>query len=314
MQPRLTLRTQTYPIPAMLHHDLQTLRLFVALCELRNLSRAAERLNLALSAASRRVKLFEEEAGTPLIRRLAHGVEPTAAGITALRYAEQVLRLADQFEAASRDHRLGVRGRVRVSASSSALVQRLAADLTAFTRAQPDISIDLEERPSQETLEALAKNMADLGVIVRGTPLPDFTTQPYSEDRLAVALPHGHFLAQADAVFFRDLLDEDFVALEGGTAIDRLLAEQARLLGRPFRRRVQVRTFETVCQMVMQGLGIGILPEAALRPFSNALGLKLLRLEDEWAVRYLDLCWRAGTAPAAPTQKLIDALIKPHDF
>lgn len=300
---------------AMLHHDLQTLRLFAALCELRNLSRAAARLNLALSAASRRIKLFEEEAGTPLIRRLAHGVEPTQAGITALRYAEQVLRLADQFEAASRDYRLGTLGRVRISASSSALVQRLAADLAAFSRNQPGISIELEERPSQETLDALAKNMADLGVVVRGpTALPQFVSLPYAEDRLAVAVPAGHFLAQAERVWFRDLLDDDFVALEGGTAIDRLLAEQARLLGRPFRRKVQVRTFETVCQMVAQGLGTGILPEAALRPFAAALGLKLLHLEDAWAIRHLDLCWRADLAPDMPTQKLIDALTNERVF
>jgi len=296
-------------MPGMLHHDLQTLRLYAALCELRNLSRAAARLNLALSAASRRIKLFEEEAGTPLIRRLAHGVEPTPAGITALRYAEQVLRLADQFEAASRDYRLGMLGRVRISASSSALVQRLATDLAAFSRNQPGISIELEERPSQETLDALAKNMADLGVVVRGpTTLPQFTFIPYAEDRLAVAVPAGHFLAQAERVWFRDLLDDDFVALEGGTAIDRLLAEQARLLGRPFRRKVQVRTFETVCQMVAQGLGTGILPEAALGPFADALGLKLLHLEDSWAIRHLDLCWRSDVEPDRPTQKLIDAL------
>ncbi|WP_295846619.1 LysR family transcriptional regulator, partial [Tardiphaga sp.] len=67
----------------MFHHDLHSLRLFVAICELRSLSRAAERLNMALSAASRRLKLFEEEIGAPLVRRLPHGLELTTAGITA---------------------------------------------------------------------------------------------------------------------------------------------------------------------------------------------------------------------------------------
>jgi DNA-binding transcriptional LysR family regulator len=62
--------------------------------------------------------------------------------------------------------------------------------------------------------------------------------------------------------------------------------------------------------MVAQGLGTGILPEAALRPFAEVLGLKILHLEDPWAVRHLDLCWYAGHEPEAPTQKLIDALIR----
>lgn len=292
----------------MMHHDLQTLRLYAALCELRSLSRAAERMNLALSAASRRLRLFEEEAGAPLMRRLPHGVEPTPAGVTALRYAEQVLRLSEQFESNIAEHRAGVRGRIRVSASSSALVQKLAGDLADFTRAHPDIRIDLEERPSAETLDALSRNQADLGVVVRGPLVEGYTFIPYVQDRLGVVVPPSHRLAGRQSATFEELLDEDFVALEAGTAVDRLLSERSRLLGRVLRRRVQVRSFEAVCQMVRNRLGVGILPEAALRPLVDALGLVLLRLEDDWAVRHIDLCHRVDREVEPPTLRLIEAL------
>lgn len=295
----------------MMHHDLQTLRLYAALCELRSLSRAAERMNLALSAASRRLRLFEEEAGAPLMRRLPHGVEPTPAGITALRYAEQVLRLSEQFEANIAEHRAGVRGRIRVSASSSALVQKLAGDLADFTRAHPDIRIDLEERPSAETIEALSRNQADLGVVVRGAMTEGHVFLPYAQDRLGVVVPPSHPLAQRRSVAFADLLDEDFVALEAGTAVDRLLSERSRLLGRVLKRRVQVRSFEAVCQMVRNRLGLGILPEAALRPLVDALGLVLLRLEDDWAERHIDLVYRLDREPEPPTRRLIQSLSEP---
>ena len=126
-------------LASMLHHDMTSLRLFVAICEMRSLTRAAESVNLALSAASRRLRLIEEEVGAPLVRRLPHGFEPTIAGFTMLRYAQTVLHLGDQLTANIADHRAGVRGRVRVFASSSALVQRLAADLAAFAHEHPDI-------------------------------------------------------------------------------------------------------------------------------------------------------------------------------
>ena len=77
----------------MLYHDLQTLRIFLAACELRSMSRAADRLNIALSAASRRVSLLGHQANTPLIVRRPHGIEPTAAGVTMMNYAREVLRL-----------------------------------------------------------------------------------------------------------------------------------------------------------------------------------------------------------------------------
>ncbi len=161
----------------MLRHDMTSLRLFVAVCEFRSLSRAAESLNLALSAASRRLKLMEDEVGAPLVKRLPHGFEPTAAGFSVFRYAQMVLHLGDQLSASIADLQSGVRGRVRVFASSSALVQRLAADLAAFAKEHPDIRIDLEA-PTADTLEALGTKSADIGVIVRGVPLPGLTSLP----------------------------------------------------------------------------------------------------------------------------------------
>jgi DNA-binding transcriptional LysR family regulator len=44
----------------MHHQDIKTLQLFVTACDLRSVSKAAERLNLAASAASRRIRLLEE--------------------------------------------------------------------------------------------------------------------------------------------------------------------------------------------------------------------------------------------------------------
>lgn len=295
----------------MLRHDMTSLRLFVAICEYRNLSRAAESMNLALSAASRRLKLMEQEVGTALVKRLPHGFEPTVAGFSVYRYAQLVLHLGDQLSASIADLGAGVRGRIRVFASSSALVQRLAADLAAFAREHPEIRIDLEERPSSDTLEALDRRIADIGVIVRGAPLTGLATYPYAKDRLAVAVNKSSHLAAATGVTLADLLDEDFVALDVGTAVHRLIDEKVRALGRILKIRVQVRSFEVMCQMVGHGLGIGILPEAALRPLADALGIQLVRLEEPWAERDLDLVTASDREPNQATSLLIDALRKP---
>ncbi len=292
----------------MLRHDMTSLRLFVAVCEFRSLSRAAESLNLALSAASRRLKLMEDEVGAPLVKRLPHGFEPTAAGFSMFRYAQMVLHLGDQLSASIADLQSGVRGRVRVFASSSALVQRLAADLAAFAKQHPEVRIDLEERPTTDTLEALDRRNADLGVIVRGVPLPGLTSFPYAKDRLAVAVNHSNPLSKRASVTLSDLLDEDFVALEIGTAVHRLVDEKARALGKILRLRVQVRSFEVMCQMVAHGLGIGILPEAALRPLADALGIALVRLDEPWAVRDIDVVISTGSESNEATRQLLKTL------
>ncbi|WAP68566.1 LysR family transcriptional regulator [Jiella pelagia] len=190
----------------MRNHDLFSLSLFVAICETRSISRAAERMNIVASAASRRVGLLEHEAGLPLLIRRPHGVEPTSAGLIVLRYARDVMHLGQQVEAALEDHRSGASGLIRVFASSSVLVECLAADLATFARDHPAIKIDLEERPSADTLEALYRKQADVGVVVAGSDTGGLTSFPYAHDLLAVAMPFDHPLARRDKVRFAEAL------------------------------------------------------------------------------------------------------------
>ncbi|NDB66472.1 MAG: LysR family transcriptional regulator [Methylocystaceae bacterium] len=50
-----------------MHHDLRTLRLFAFICHSGSVSKAATQLNMAVSAASRRLRLLEEEVGATLV-------------------------------------------------------------------------------------------------------------------------------------------------------------------------------------------------------------------------------------------------------
>jgi DNA-binding transcriptional LysR family regulator len=292
----------------MLHHDLQSLRIFLSACEARSMSKAASRLNVALSAASRRLAMLEKEVGTPLIVRRPHGIEPTAAGVTMMNYARDVLRLGDKLAVSLGEHRSGVRGYVRVCASSSVLVQRMAKDLSLFVGQNPQIKLDLEERPSASTIDAVLNKQADIGAIVRDTDIPGLKITDYEGDRLAVAVPASHILERRRNLRFADILDEDLVALESGTATNRLLSMRAAEIGRPMKVRVQVRSFEVMCLMIGQGLGIGILPELAAQPLSKALNLRLIRLAEPWAMRQYAICVRANEAIEAPTERLITFL------
>lgn len=292
----------------MLYHDLQSLRIFLAACEMRSMSKAAERLNIALSAASRRLSLLEQELNTPLIMRRPHGIEPTAAGVTMMNYARDVLRLGDKLKVSLDEHRSGIRGYVRVSASSSVLVQRLARDISQFVRQNPQIKLDLEERPSEATISAVLNKQADIGIIVRDNQVDGLKILDYSGDRLAVALPNDHRFRRRRELRFADILDEDMVALESGTATHRLLSSRAIELGRPMKVRVQVRSFEVMCLMINQGLGIGILPELAARPLSKTLNIRLVSLAEAWARREYAICVRALEALEAPSSRLITFL------
>ena len=71
--------------------DLTSLQLFVAVCELGSIGRAAEREFIAASAISKRLSDLEATLGTPLLYRHARGVDLTPAGESLLHHARSVL-------------------------------------------------------------------------------------------------------------------------------------------------------------------------------------------------------------------------------
>jgi DNA-binding transcriptional LysR family regulator len=158
---------------------------------------------------------------------------------------------------------------------------------------------------------ALGRGQADLGVVLRGAGAELLQSHPYARDRLAVAVFPGHPLAEQSTVTLAEILEHDVVSLDPGTAVQRLVLEKAAAVGRTMRPRVQVRSFEALCQMVAQGLGIGILPETVLRTSANALGLKILVLDETWALRDIDICLPAETQPDAATERLLRVLLSP---
>lgn len=189
------------------------------------------------------------------------------------------------------------------------LVECLAAHLALFAREHPLIKIDLEERPSADTLEALQRKQADLGIIVSGGAMSGFHSIPYAKDQLVVAMPRDHRLAERKRLRFSELFDDDHIALERGTAVHRLLAEKSHAYGRLPTVRVQVRSFEVMCQMISQGLGIGILPRRATGPLVEALGLTLVALDEPWAERHFAICMQAREDLSAAARRLVDFLV-----
>jgi len=133
-----------------MHYDLTDLRLFFHVGEQLNLTRAAEKCFLSVPSASLRIKQLEENFQTPLMLRQAKGLQLTQAGEAMANHAKLVLQQLEVMHADLRPYALGVKGRIRLQANSTATNTFLAKALSAFLNDNPDIDIDLEELPSGE--------------------------------------------------------------------------------------------------------------------------------------------------------------------
>lgn len=270
--------------------DLTDLRLFLAVVEHGSLTQGAQVMHLALASVSERIAGMEAALGAPLLHRNRRGVQASPAGVALARHARLILGQVEQMRGELRNYATGLKGRIRLLSNTAALAAFLPRQLTRFLAAYPDLSIDLEERPSADIVKALAEGRADLGIVADIADLAALQTHLIAQDQLVVVATRSHRFINGTPIAFADILDEAFIGLKDA-ALETHLAERAARLGRELSYRIHVRSIDNVAMLVEAGTGIAILSEASIEAFRRP-GLVIARLSESWATRRLHLCSR----------------------
>ncbi|MEJ8824179.1 LysR substrate-binding domain-containing protein [Variovorax humicola] len=293
--------------------DLFSLSLFSLVARSGSISKGAELANLAVGAASKRITDLEAAVGTALLERHSRGITLTVAGQALQVHAQRILSDVDQLAADLSDYATGLVGVVRLWANTSAVTQFLPADVSSFVRANPGIRIELEEEDSSEVVLAVLDGRADFGIFADRTPAFGLHQMNYREDLLVLVVPQGHALGRRRTVRFEEAIEYDFVSLPKGTSLAKRLQAETNALGRNLKMRLQVRSFDAMCQMVAAGLGVAVLPREAIQPHLRSMNLRQIELQDAWASRRLLIGLRDASAVPRHVRLLIDHLCEaPH--
>ena len=288
--------------------DLTDLSLFRHVVEAGSITGGAQRAHLALAAASTRIRHMEEALGAALLVRGRQGVTPTQAGRTLLQHARAILRQAERLREDLGAYAGGLAGQIRVLSNTNALTEFLPEALSSFLGDHPHVSVDLEERLSDEIVGLVAEGVADAGIVAGTVDMGALTTYPFRSDRFVLVVGRDHPLANKARIGFAEVLDQDFVGLDRASAIQRFLGSKASNIGRPLKLRVQLRSFEAVCRLVECNVGIGIVPETTARRVARTMAIKAVALTDAWAARELTICIRRLSELPPYARQLVEHL------
>jgi DNA-binding transcriptional LysR family regulator len=291
--------------------DLKTLRLLVAVCEHRNMGRAAEAEHIEPSAVSKRIAQLESDLGVPLLTRSRRGVQPTPAGVALLEHARNVLFTMDRIASDVAAFGSGVKGSVRVCASASAIAEALLDDIASFMGepANQNIKVDVEERLSTELVRHLREGAASIGVCWDNVDLEGLEYRPYREDRLALAVHPAHPLAGRKSLSFLQTLDYEHVGLPPSTAVHTMLQRAAARSGRMVSYRVIVSNFDAAFRVVASNLGISVVPLEVGQMYQRMLDLAMIPLTDGWAQRRFVVCFRVFDNLQPAAQRMVEHLV-----
>lgn len=295
--------------------DLTTLRLFLTVFNLGNISKAAEHDHIAPSAISKRIQALEAEIGTPLFYRHARGVSPTPAGKNLAIHTQKLFASLNLMAADLSMYASGQHGAVRMHAHSSAVIQYLPGDLARFIALHPEVEILLREDTSVDVLQSLVDGVADIGICDGNVPVPPgLQVFPYVTDRLVALCPVGHPLASCERISFADIRDSNHVSLKTGSSLQILVAGAAERNGFELNTRIEVRTFEAAVRMVEHGIGVAVLPINVIRLHAEAHKVRIVALADDWAMRGLFLYIKGPEMLTAPAKLMLEHLkaSRPH--
>ena len=279
-------------------YDLTSLELFVAVCDAKSISKAAEEQSIAASAISKRISQLEDIAGSPLITRARSGVVPTRTGMTLLEHARNVLHNVDLIDRDMASDARGLRGYIRVFANASAIAEFLPEAIVSFLEKprNSDIDLQVEEMSSQDVVNGVRDGLAPIGICRAEVDASGLEWISYATDHLACVVPQDHPLSGRREIAFVETLDYEHAGLRAASAMTALLRRESLHAGRLIRYRILVSTFEAAIAVAGSGLVVSIVPVEIAARYAKANGICVIPLTDGWAQRQFSICCRARRA------------------
>ncbi|GHB47568.1 LysR family transcriptional regulator [Streptomyces viridiviolaceus] len=279
--------------------ELRHLSGFVAVAEELHFGRAAERLHIAQSPLSQQIRLLERDLGVKLFDRTTRSVRLTAAGQALLEPARHLLAEASAVRRTVQAAHHGEVGRVTVGFAGASSYSALPLLTRAVGSELPGIELVLEgQMYTGEAMGRITDGTLDVGFVAlpvrRGV-----LARVVRMERLLVALPDSHPLAQRDRVGFADLARERFVTfpVARGSAVREAMVQACHEAG--FAPRIVQEAPDSYNLLALVGAGMGI---AVVVQSARNIHLEHVVFRDlagEVPVLPIALAWRSGNRSAA---------------
>jgi DNA-binding transcriptional LysR family regulator len=239
--------------------NLSELQVFLTIAAERSFSKAAGRLHRTQPAVSQALKRLEDELGERLIERSSKEGRLTEAGRVLQDYAERLMRLAGEADAAVRELRDLRRGRVLIGANEGT-VHSLLPLVSRFRDRYPAIHVEVRREHARQIGNQVAQRALDFGLITFHPSEAGLGSLVIDIDDLALMVPRGHPLSRRRVVHMHEVGLQPIVAHnDPSPARDRVLKlyEQRR---EGLNIMLSLPSLDAIKRAVEMGLGVAILP------------------------------------------------------
>jgi len=272
--------------------ELSDLEIFRSVALEGSVSRAAERLHRVQSNISTRIRQLEERLGVRLFLRQSRGLALTPAGEALLPYAERLLDLSTEAEAALTDGK--PRGAFRVGTLESTAASRLPGVLSRYHESYPHVQVELVTDTTQGLLDRLLEYEIEVAFVAGPVSHGALETLPVFTESLVLVTPESFpSVSRID-----EITGKTVIAFKVGCAYRRYLEDWMLEAGITPGGVLETSSYHVILACVAAGTGFAAVPRSVLDAVSIKGEIRVHPLPGPAARVDTLLSWRADYTSA----------------
>ena len=268
--------------------ELAELRIFKAVAEHGGITRAAAALNRVQSNVTTRVKQLEERLGARLFHRQGRRLVLSSEGRVLLDYADRLLRLSAEAQAALKGH--APQGVLKIGALESTAATRLPAVLARYHRDYPAVRLELATATTGALVDKVLREELEAAFVAEPFVAGGLQTRHVFTEELVLITARNHPArrrAGRPRQPYRARLPHRLLVparLEPWLGRAHLVAERVMEYG----------SYHAIVACAAAGAGIAVVPKSVLRATGMEAQVALHPLPPKIAQAKTMLVWRRG--------------------
>lgn len=258
----------------------QQLKVFIAVAEKKNFSRAAEELHMTQPAVSQYIRAFEDSMGTRLLERTNKYVRLNKAGEIVYHHAKEIVGLYEKMHNLVDDLTKKARGPLTIGASHTFGEYVLPWIIATLQREYPDIEPEVIIGNTTEIAQLVDTHQLDAGIVEGKLLNHHLELQPLGNDFMyAVASPdHVIFKSGDQLLELAETKEEVWIAREKGSGTREAMEEMFEQFDFEPARLMQFGSNQPIKEAVKAGLGISLLSRWAIQKELEYGELRVIRI------------------------------------
>lgn len=252
--------------------NIRDLQYLVAVHELNNFSKAAERCYVSQPTLSGQLKKLEEELNAPLIERSTRQVLFTPLGERVVEMAREVLLTVDNIRTTAKSSQDPFAGEFHIGLIPTIGPFLLPILMPILSREFPNAQFYLYELQTQELTRKLMKGELDAVILAKLDNSSSFYEVPLYQESMKLAVSDQDELAKCKtAVGLKVLKERSVLMLEDGHCLRDQVLSVCSSVGAHEDMRFKATSMDTLLHMVANGSGMTLVPELASKKHTEGL-------------------------------------------